>query len=463
MYEEHAYHFHPSILRASRQIEREASHVLYNENSLVRVSSCGKCCWVDDCGLVGKYDGYSVPILAAYERAHKFTRHTMEFVMLREDTLSDGSDLVAHSFVITGDDLQGFCYILLRLNAFSRTRLDQVTLAIEVFSERDAAIAAPYEKDNALIDGEDPLRGNCSIEATTSTKDDDLIPSKMPIVWRAPTEEGALTLDQAINPRKHATSVFSSPRVLKLLEPLHKLHSLHGVYIEGPIGDDDKTALLFSMLGLPPSDLKMFDVLLSKFEDAMSTYDTGDQEAGSIKLELTLDTIKDQMSSRKRDWGGNDVIPQGAPYAGYTVRNAQRDIQVQVYTKLAWRFLEIWTTPHARAAKRFANMILGDRSDPNSYWQLPAKGNEAAMAFYLAAHATDAQGKLKDIPRLESLESVVRFLQLALQHEPGNLIVKQEMEKKEDELKLLKALQKGPKYFNFISDDLDFLNIDPEY
>ena len=373
MYEEHAYRFHPSILGASRQIEREASRVLYTENCLVRVSSCGKCYLVDDCGLVGNYDGHAVPILAAYERAHKFTRHTMEIVMLRDDTLLDSSDLIENSFVIAGDDLEGFCHILLKLNPLSGTRLDQLTLAIEIFTERADAIAGPYEKDDALIDGEGFLRGNCSIEATTSTKDDDLIPSKMPIVRRAPTEEGALTLDQAINPRKHATSVVSCPRGLKLLEPLHKLHSLHGVYIEGPIGDDDKTALRLSMLGLPPSDLEMFDVLLSKFKDAMSTYDTGDQEAGSVKLKLTLDTIKDQMSTRKRDWGGNDVIPQGAPYAGYTVRNAQRDIQEQVWTKLAWRFLEIWTKPHVRSATRFAHLILG-RS--KQLLAVPSKGKQ---------------------------------------------------------------------------------------
>ena len=211
MYEEHAYRFHPSILGGSRQIEREASRVLYTENNLVRVSSCVQCYWVDDCGLVGKYDGHAVPILAAYERAHKFTRHTMEVVMLREDTLLDSSDLVENSFVIAGDDLEGFCHILLQLNPLSGTRLDQLTLAIEIFTERAAVIAGPYEKDDALIDSEGFLRGNCSIEATTSTKDDDLIPSKMPIVRRAPTEEGALTLDQAINPRKHATSVVSSP------------------------------------------------------------------------------------------------------------------------------------------------------------------------------------------------------------------------------------------------------------
>ena len=440
MHERHAYHFHPSILRASRQIEREASHVLYNENSLVRVSSCPHHYRMDRVGLRENFNGYAIPILAAYERAHSFTRHTMEFVILHEDTLSDCADLSVNSFVIAGDDLQRFCHFLLRLNALSDMRLDRLTVAIEIFTERANAIAALYEKDDSLIDGEGLLRGNCSVEATTSIKDDDLIPSKMSIVRKARIKERALTLDQTISPGRPTISIDSSSRLQRLLKPLHELHSLHRVYIEGPIGDDYKTALLLSMLGPPPGDLKMFDVVLSKFKDAMSTYDTGDQEAGSAKLKLTLDTIKDQTSTRKRDWGGNAVIPQGGPYAGYTVWNAQRDIQVQIWTKLAWEFLKIRTTLHVCAAKKYASLILGDPSDPNGYWQFPPKGNKAAMAFYLAAHATDALGKVKDIPRLYSLECVVRLLRKGLRHEPGNLIMKGEMAEKEVEIKILQSL-----------------------
>ena len=440
MYERHAYHFHPSILRASRQIEREASHVLYNENSLVRVSSCPHPYRVDRHGLRENFDGHAIPILAAYKRAHKFTRHTMEFVILHEDTLSDCSDLSVNSFVIAGDDLQRFCLILLRLNALSDMRLDRLTLAIEIFTERANAIAAPYEKDDALIDGQGFLRSNCFVKATTSIKDDDLIPSTMSIVRKAQIKERALTLDQTISLGRLTISIVSSSRLQRLLKPLHELHSLHGVYIEGPIGDDYKTALLLSMLGPPPGDLKMFDVVLSKFKDAMSTYDTGDQEAGSAKLKLTLDTIKEQTSIRKRKWSGNAVIPEGGPYAGYTVWNAQREIQVQNWTKLAWEFLEIRTTLHVCAAKRFSNLILGAPSDPNGYWQFPPKGNKAAMAFYLAAHVTDAQGKLKDKPRLYTLECIVRLLRIGLRHDPGNLIMKGKMAEKEDELRILQSL-----------------------
>ena len=357
---EHKYLFHPSILRASRQIELEASHILYNENSLVRVSTCTLRYWVEDgFRLRGIFDRHSVPILATFERAHNFTRHTMNLVMFREDRPSERMRAYKNKFVIAGDDLKRFCYSLLMLNDLLRAKAKRLILAIEVFTERIAAIVAPYEKDDTLIDGEDLLRGNCSIEATTSTKDHDLIPSELSLVGKAPTEVRPPTLHQAVSANKHAASIVSSPRVMKLLEPLRKLHSLHGAYIKGPIRDDYRTALLRSLLGPPPGDLECFDELLTKFKDAMSTYDRGDQEAGLVKLKLTLDTLKDQMSARANDWSGHIVIPQGAPYAGYTVRNAQRDIEIQVWTKLAWKLLKIRTNPHVSVAQHVAHLCSG--------------------------------------------------------------------------------------------------------
>ena len=445
MYEEHVYVFHPSILRASRQIEREASHILYNENSLVRVSTSAFRYWeVIGFGLRGKIDGHGIPILATSERAHSFTRHTMELVMLRKGIPSQHLDMIVKIFIIAGDDLQRFCHSLLMLN----TSLNKLILAIEVFTERTAAIAAPYRRLRHMmtqIGDQGLLRGNCFIEATTSTKDDNSTPSQISPLGKTPIEEGPLTLHQTISPSEHANSVVSSPRVLKLLEPLRRLHSLHGVYIEGPIGDDHKIALQLSMLGPPPSGLELFDELLSKFKDAMSTYDRGDQEAGFVKLKLTLDTIGDQMIARDTDWSGDAVIPQGAPYAGYTVRSAQRDIEVQVWTKMAWKFLEIGTDPHVSVAQQFAHLILRKRSNPNSYWNSPPKGNKAAMAFYLAAHASEARGKLKGTLRFRSLEEVIKYLLAGLRHEPENPIMKRELEEKMDELKILQSLRKEPK------------------
>ena len=457
MSEDYEYLFHPSILRVSRQIEHEASHILYDENSLVRVSTCAFRHWVvDGVGRKGRFGcGYDVPILAAYERANNFTRHTMALVMRREDKPSERFQAIEWKFVIAGDDLQRFCHSLLMLNAFSGMRLDKLIIAIKVFTKRTTTITAPYDKDDTLIDSEGFLEGNCSIEATTSTQDDDSIASEMPLVGKAPIEEGPPTLDQAIGPSEQKTSIVSSPRVLKLLEPLHKLHSLQEVYIEGPIGDDHKADLLLSMRSPPPSDVELFDELFCVFEDAVSTYDAGDQEAGFAKLKLTRDTIKEQMSTRKGVWSGKAVIPQGAPYAGYTVWDASRDIEVQVWTRLAWKFLEIGTNPHVGVAQAFAFWILGESSDLNSYWNLPPQGNKAAMAFYLVAHAYEAQEKLKGKPRLRYLEDVVKYLLDGLRHEPDNLMIRNEMKDKQDELKRLKSLQEEPKDPGSTLEELD--------
>ena len=432
------YCFHPLILRASRQIEREASHILYNENSLVRVSMCDLHFWVnplDHRGArpdnIGTFCGHRISILAAFQQAHKFRRHIMEFTMLQGYTPSDLFNLTENSIIIAGEDLPKFCHILLEIHAHWQGWLGQRTLAIEFFSERAAAIAVPYERNDAMIGGEGFLRGNRSIETTTSTKDHGLNHGGMPIVCKEPIGNVSLTPDQAINPGEQANSIVPSRRVLKLLEALHTLHSLHYAWVRGPIGNDHKTALLLSMGGPPPSDLEMFNILLRKFEDAMITYDAGDQEAGLIKLELTDDTITDQMSTRNEDWAGDTVIPRGGPYAGYTVRNAQRDIQVQVWTKMAWMYLEIGGH-HVCAARILAHLIIEGPGDPSNYWDLPSVGNKAAMAFYLGAQACDAEGKLGYRPRVRCLREAVDYLRLGLLHEIDDLMLRKEMEEKRD-------------------------------
>ena len=299
-----------------------------------------------------------------------------------------------------------------------------------------------------MICGEGFLRGNRSIETTTSTKDHGLNHGGMPIACKEPIGNGSLTPDQAISPGEQATSIVPSRRVLKLLEALHTLHSLHYAWVKGPIGNDHKTALLTRMTGPPPSDLEMFNIVLRKFEDAMITYDAGDQEAGLIKLELTDDTITDQMSTRNEDWVGDTVIPKRGPYAGYHVRNAQRDIQVQVWTKMASMYLKIGGH-HVCAARTLAHLIIEGPWDPSSYWHLPPVGNKAAMAFYLGAQACDAQGKLGYRPRVRCLREAVDYIRVGLLHEIDDLMLRKEMEEKKDEfVKTLELLQgkepKGP-------------------
>ena len=138
IYPRNDYCLHPSILRASRQIEREGSHILYNENSLVRVIMCDLHIWVNPLDPRGnrpaRNRGHRISVLAAFEQAHKFTRHTMEFTMLQKDTPSDHSDLIKKSIIIAGEDLPQFCQILLELHADSQGWLGQRTLAIEFFS-----------------------------------------------------------------------------------------------------------------------------------------------------------------------------------------------------------------------------------------------------------------------------------------------------------------------------------------
>ena len=443
MYEEHEYKFFPSILRTSRQIEREASHVLYAENDLIRVSFCGLLPSRDFLGRGSHRNGHAVPILATDYHAHSFTRHMMEIVMLREIAQPErGSfDAIDRSFVIAGDDLQSFCHTLLVMNRYEITHLDQMTLAIEVYTEGTAAVTVPFESGENPINGEGLVRGDISIENGKSTKGDALINNENLGNKKISIAGVAIMGSDAISLGNKTNSVVHSPRVLRLLAPLHKLHSLHGVYIEGSISDDYKTALLSSMLGPPPSDQAMFDVLLDRFEDAIRCYETGEQDAALAKVKLTQDTLKDQKYIRSKRWDGSALLSTG-PYAGYSVRDAERDIEVQVWTKLAWACLEVGDEPHILRANDYVSMItFGRLYKPNSYWSESQRKHKLAMTCYLEAHVDEAIGNIRYAHRARYISDAVHALQVGIQHESETPKLERKLRECRDELRRYRDME----------------------
>lgn len=77
------------------------------------------------------------------------------------------------------------------------------------------------------------------------------------------------------------------------------------------MSDDYKIALLVRMLGPPPCDLEVFDLLHGMFEDTMCTYNTSTRDAAITKMISTLEAINDQNKIRPRSWRGSTVIPKG--------------------------------------------------------------------------------------------------------------------------------------------------------
>ena len=380
MKQDHIYDFSSSILRTNRQIGREASHVLYTENNFIRVSSSGPYHSAGTFNTGLSWNGYGVHTLATHGQAQQFSRHRMDIVMFREEIPLDEPEpqFTENCFVIAGEDLPRLCYTMILDELI---RLDDLTLAIEVYSENAAALAV----------GES---------------------------------------DESVN----------DPRMLGLLESLRGLHSLRGVHIEGSISDDLKTTLLIKMLGPPPSDLELFDQLLGQFQDATSTQEQGDQDVAFTKMKSTYDTLKDHAILRPHDWDGRTVIPAG-PYNGYTVRDAQRDIQIQVWMSLAWAYLQLMDDDHVWEAREYVWLLVGQRGDPNSYWSSPPMGHKAAMAFHLDAHVHRANASMYGSFDRYYFPEVVGSLEEGLRHEPGNPTLVRELKETKEEINMYQEIE----------------------
>lgn len=406
------------------------------------MSFCGRFLSPEFLGCESHRNGHTLPILAMSHHAHGFTRHMMEIVMLRENAQPkrNSFDTIDRSFVIAGDDLQRFCHILLLMNRYERTHLDQLTLAIEVYTEGAAAAIVPSESGETLIDGEGLVRGSILIENSKSTKGDALIKKENSGNEKITSAEVATMGSHAISPGNKTNSIVPSPRVLRLLAPLHQLHSLHGVYVEGPISDDYKTALLSSMLGPPPSDQVGFDVLLDQFEDAMRCYETGEQDVALAKVKLTQDILKDRKYIRRKDWDGSTLLSTG-PYAGYRVRDAEHDIEVQVWTMLAWAFLKVGDEPHVSRVKNYVRRITARLHESTSYWGESQWGHKLAMVCYLKAHVREAIGKIRYAHRARYILDAVHALQEGLQYEPGNPKLEGKLRECKEKLSLYKDME----------------------
>lgn len=197
------------------------------------------------------------------------------------------------------------------------------------------------------------------------------------------------------------------------------------------------------MCGPPPSDQEKSEILLAKFEDAMSTYRTDDCSAGLTKLKLTFDTLGDQMRLREYSWNCRGMILTGT-YAGHTVQSAQHDIEVHIWTEFAWADLEMGDLQNVQEARNYAFMIIGEGHKNDCYWNVIPMGHKAAVVFYLDARIWERFDHLgiHDIhQRSHYLEDVVRTLREGLRHEPGNALLAGELRRRLDELEKVKETE----------------------
>lgn len=388
--------------------------------------------------MCGNVEGHPVPVLASGEQAERFTRHTMDIVMLYENTQQDEvwMDIAENCSILAGDDLPRFCHTTLVANRVWTLRLEDLTLAIEIYPQDSATSVLQFEEDETSKDGRRVVRDNVLTE-NSAIRNETRFYGRLASKEKASSEESTITRDHAIVLTQRRVNTSPSPHILRLLEPLSMLHSLHSVYIEGEMSDEYKKSLLLSMLGPPPSDLEDFDLLFGMFEDSMGTCNTSTRGAAITKMISTLDAINDLNKIRHRDWLGTTVIPNGR-YVGYTVQDAQEDIQYLVRTKLARAFLD---NGNAFIAECYVRFITGEPLKDGSYWTSPPMGHQVAMIFHLEAQIKVALGDIDSQTRVHYLEAIIHTLREGLRHEPGNLILERELKEKNDELDFMREMK----------------------
>lgn len=407
MKEEYYYRFHPSILRTNRQIEREASHVLYAENLLVRVSSCGRISCAGEFGRTG--GGHAVPILANGHRAKQFTHHVMEFIMLRdyETSFSGDPSRSENCFIIASNDLYRLCWALLVKNLNWDEALSRLTLAIEV--RRD--IDVPTSQEETTAESQNKVEGQARNEDGINL-------------------DKIAATDAIIPMDKVQTSIkCNEPQTRRLLEPFRRLHSIQAVHIEGPIIEQYKVPLLASMQGPGPSDQELLDEALAMLEDALITYDTGNISSAVTKMKYTLDTVEEHKRIAPEET--NDLP---------ALRDAYNKIKLTIWTKLGWASLKNRENDDdVMEALYCVETIMWTFVNENGeYWNAPPMGHETAMVFYMWAdiwEALDDLGYNKSDRRSSCLAEVVSYLCHGLRHEPGNKLLQRKLRRREEELR----------------------------
>ena len=411
--------------------------MLYTENNWIRVRSHIEMSSPHE---FGDCSGDDLPIQARSERAERFTRHAMEISIVQEEGGLQGQwgqDSFIDCFVIAGDDLPKLCQALLVMEKCPKQGLDQLTLAIKLYIDEDGATVV------RLPEGEIPVKGETPIKDETLINDVTSFQGEISSVRRKPSEETTVFQNEVANLTQPRRSNRPSPRVLRLLEPLHRLHSLQNVHIVGPINEEYKKDLLCKMHGPPPSDHDMFDILLAKFEDAMNTHETGDQSAALDKMKMTLDIMKEQNTIRGLEHDLSAVVLTGK-YVGYSIWSAQQDIQREIEIQFAWAELKIGDIEHTWKAGDYVDNIIGLMHEPGSYWNSPPMGHKAAVAFYLEAcfwDSLDRLGNHDDDRRSDCLEELVRTLREGLRHEPDNALLEEMLMRRVDELEKTKETE----------------------
>ena len=445
------YRFHTSILLTNRQIYTEASDIFYMENLFIRVNSYLPIenfddDYYNDAGALMRC--YRLPLLCEGSKAQACTRHAMEIDFIK-GRRSDRHDR-DHHFILACDDLPNFCRTLLLVgewNALSDNLLFEIELWIiigdEVGYSGDEDKSTDGHKDKSTDGHKDKSTdGHKALLLTAATKN------------AAAIREGAIK-----NPNERDASVYTdgmahgsiearsrllkppiqldSPRARRLLEPFRALHSVRYSYIDAPISEVYLLEMLYSLSRERPSIQDCFSVVDSAYEDAIACKDFA---LAILKMRATLDILNDFWAHL----GNRDItFVLAGRYSGVHSDDAIDRIEESLWNYLARVHLKFdKDLRHVRAAQACTRRYI-ENYIRDEVWVSYMHPHERAMAYYLEAEvweALDQLGEHHGRPRSTDLKDVVDMLTKALRHEPENVMVEKELQRRLAEKELAEMI-----------------------
>lgn len=399
------------------------------------------------------YHDHGVPFLYWGPKAHACKRHVMEIDSVPEPQRY-GHSRDRH-FILASDDLPMFCKTLLTMDGVRNLRNETellrgmelwITIGDEVGTTREDLTPSYMSPDDKKVESLDATTKNAAhregaIDSLrTITKSNTAIRenrngSGSPNVNRITTAESRLP---------EAPSDIDNSRLRKLLEPLRALYSVGFSYIDAPISERYRHEIQTSLSRARPGIDVRFHVPSSAFEEAMRTFSAEDFALAIQKLRGTLDTLLDfQRCCRSHEMMSN--ITTG-PFAALSFREAAVKMRYLIWNHLARANLKFHRDiQHVRTAQACVLRIMDAYID--SQWQ--SGTHEFAMIHYLEAEiweALDQLGEHTGRPRSDTLQDVISMLTHALGHEPGNAMLKQELERRQREKRTAEVIEEARKW-----------------
>ena len=429
----HTYLFHTSILFANRQIYHEASNVFYLENLFIRVNSVttGPFFRIPAFAANGDY-GHLLPLPISFRssKVKACTRHVMEIDLV---PCSSSVSRNLH-FILAADELPLLCKRLVRTDALYKGRIGMLQRMELWIIVGDEVLNTPtYEESAECLNA-------ATKNASASRGEGPAKISKRAVVGSAYTGEetnlngiarGSGTTGEKFK-LSGPPSLINTPRLRRLLEPLRALHSIGSSYIDAPISEQYREVIHKSLFRARPRSQDLFPILVSAYEEAMTTFRAGCFTLAVQQLRGTLDIWNELIDLYTPN--SSTKLATG-PFAGFTLQRALGLIRFDLFKSLArayWADCE--GAQRVGAARTLARRIIASYSRKNQWGQEP---HEQVMACSLL----EQLWVYHDRPRSEAPRAVYPAFTKALQYEPTYSTSQQDLKRTQKQKAVAETLE----------------------